>query len=331
MGGTSTDVCLIMAGQPEAATVRHMDGLPVRVPSLDVHTIGAGGGSIARLDPGGALVVGPGSAGAQPGPACYGHGGSDPTVTDANLVAGRIAVEATFPGLGTLDIAAARAALKGAGVTADGVIDVVNVNMERALRSVTVERGVDPRSLALVAFGGAGPLHACDLAGSLGMATVIIPPRAGVFSAVGILGAPRQEDAVLSWAEGLDPVRLEAAATKLAAEVAVRLPGATEVEVGYDCRYEGQSHEVTVSSTHEFHAEHQRLNGYARPDAPIEVTAIRASARTPASVDAVKLADVRRTSVAGPAVIAEADSTTWVPAGWSGEPGEAGALILRST
>ena len=173
-------------------------GFPIRFPSLDVHTIGAGGGSIARIDPGGALVVGPEAAGADPGPACYGRGGTAPTVTDANLVAGRIPAGAAF-GSAASTSARRRAALAAAGVTAEGVIDVVDANMERALRAVSVERGVDPRGLALVAFGGAGPLHACALADALGMPAVVVPARAGVLSAVGILSAPPRRDLVRSW------------------------------------------------------------------------------------------------------------------------------------
>ncbi len=179
MGGTSTDVCLVLGGQPAPAAEREVAGLPVRMPSLDVHTIGAGGGSIARLDDGGALLVGPRSAGAVPGPACYGRGGTEPTVTDADLVAGRIPAGAAFPGLGALDLDAARAALETAGVSAEGVLAVVDAAMEEAIRVVTVERGVDPRGLALVAFGGAGPLHACALAEALDMEAVIVPARAG--------------------------------------------------------------------------------------------------------------------------------------------------------
>src|SRR5690606_7914990 len=150
-------------------------GFTVRFPSLDVLTIGAGGGSIASLDAGGALVVGPRSAGAVPGPACYRKGGTEPTVTDANVALGRIPTGAAFGGI-DLDADLARQALDRAGLTAEGVVAVVNANMERALRTVTVERGVDPRSLALVAFGGAGPLHAAELADALGIATVIVPP-----------------------------------------------------------------------------------------------------------------------------------------------------------
>ncbi len=204
MGGTSTDVCLVLGGRPAPAGEREVAGLPVRMPSLDVHTIGAGGGSIARLDDGGALVVGPRSAGAEPGPACYGRGGTEPTVTDADLVAGRIPVAAAFPGLGALDRSAAEHALDDAGVSAEGVLAVVDAAMEAAIRVVTVERGVDPRGLALVAFGGAGPLHACALADALEMEAVVVPARAGVLSAVGILGAPLQVDLVRSVADPLD-------------------------------------------------------------------------------------------------------------------------------
>ncbi len=202
MGGTSTDVCLVQGALPAPAPGRIVGGFPIRLPSLDVHTIGAGGGSIARIDPGGALVVGPQSAGALPGPACYGRGGVAPTVTDADLVLGRIPATNALPGLGTLDIHAARAALNRGGVTAEGVVTVVDANMQQALRAVSVERGVDPRRLALVAFGGAGPLHACALADALGMTRVIVPARAGVLSALGMLGAPRQRELVRSWVDG---------------------------------------------------------------------------------------------------------------------------------
>ena len=175
MGGTSTDVCLIRGGVPEPAPSLLVAGYPIRLPALAVHTIGAGGGSIARLDPGGALVVGPESAGAEPGPAAYGRGGTEPTVTDADLVAGRIPAAAAFPGLGQLDVDAARDVLDAAGVTATGVLAVVDAAMEEAVRAVTVARGVDPRDLALVAFGGAGPLHACAIADALDMRAVLVP------------------------------------------------------------------------------------------------------------------------------------------------------------
>src|SRR5207248_9559269 len=174
-------------------------GFPIRLPALDIHTIGAGGGSIALVDPGGALAVGPHSAGADPGPACYGRGGTQPTVTDADLALGRIPAGATFGDLGALDVGAAGDALARAGVDAEGVVRVVDAAMERAVRLVTVQRGVDPSRLALVAFGGAGPLHACAVAEALGMAAVVVPPRAGVLSAVGLICSPRQRELVRSW------------------------------------------------------------------------------------------------------------------------------------
>ena len=204
MGGTSTDVCLIAGGVPAPAPSREIGGFPVRLPALDIHSIGAGGGSIADIDGGGALRVGPRSAGADPGPACYGRAGDEPTVTDADLVLGHIAQGSPLPGIGILDVEAAQAALDRAGVSAAGVVAVVDAAMAQAVRKVTVERGVDPRELALVAFGGAGPMHACALADLVGISTVIVPARAGVLCAVGLLGAPVQHDVVRSVAAGAD-------------------------------------------------------------------------------------------------------------------------------
>jgi N-methylhydantoinase A/oxoprolinase/acetone carboxylase beta subunit len=331
MGGTSTDVCLIRGGAPEPAPMHEVAGLPVRYPALDIHTIGAGGGSIARLDPGGALVVGPQSAGAVPGPACYGRGGTAPTVTDADLVLGRIPAGATFPGLGTLDLDAARAALDGAGVRADGVVEVVDAEMERAVRVVTVERGVDARGVALVAFGGAGPLHACAVAASLRMPAVIVPPRAGVLSAVGLVSAPPQRELVRSWPDPGDHAGVPRARAELARDVAA-LPGidasTAVVDTFVDCRYAGQSHELTVPAIDDFPAEHARRNGYALPDAPIEVVALRARARGPAPLDPAELPLVTRERYAGPTVVTEPDCTVWVPAGWIAEPHASGAWVL---
>jgi N-methylhydantoinase A/oxoprolinase/acetone carboxylase beta subunit len=328
MGGTSTDVCLVLDGRPEPAAEREVAGLPVRMPSLDVHTIGAGGGSIARIDPGGALVVGPESAGAVPGPAAYGWGGTEPTVTDADVVAGRIPADAVLPGIGPLDRDAARGALARAGVTAEGVIAVVDAGMEQAIRRVTVERGVDPRGLALVAFGGAGPLHACALADALGMAAVVVPARAGVLSAVGILGAPRQVDLVRSWPDPFDHDGAAAAARALTATAAAALPGAAVAEHRLDCRYLGQSHELSVANVAEFHHEHERRNGYARPDHPVEVIAIRATARVPSPVAPAALPTVERREAVGPAAVTEPDCTIWLPEGWRAVVGAVGALVL---
>jgi N-methylhydantoinase A/oxoprolinase/acetone carboxylase beta subunit len=333
MGGTSTDVCLVRDGAPAPAGEREVAGYVVRFPALDVHTIGAGGGSIARIDPGGALVVGPESAGADPGPACYGRGGDRPTVTDANLVAGRIPAAAAFGGL-RLDRDAAAAALAAAEVTSDGVIAVVDANMERALRAVSVERGVDPRGLALVAFGGAGALHACALADALGMAAVVVPARAGVLSAVGLLTAPRRRDLVRSWPTPGSHDGLAAAREALATEAAALVGGGPDADVAtaLDCRYQGQSHELTVPDVDAFADEHRRRNGYARPGDPVEVIAVRAVATRPPAVDPGDLPDPpARTEapVHGPAVIAEPDCTIWVAEGWVAQPGAAGALVLR--
>jgi N-methylhydantoinase A/oxoprolinase/acetone carboxylase beta subunit len=331
MGGTSTDVCLIRGGRPEPAGQRVVAGFPIRQPSLDVHTIGAGGGSIAGIDPGGALTVGPQSAGADPGPACYGRGGQRPTVTDANLVAGRIPKDGGLPGLERLDRQAAERALERAGVTADGVIDVVNVSMMRAIRRVSVERGVDPRGLALVAFGGAGPLHACALAETLDMPTVVIPARAGVLSAAGMLAAPRQVDLVGSLPDPADHREAERAARQLADEAAARLTGTETTETAFDCRYAGQSHELTVPEIGEFESEHKRRNGFARPGAPIEVVAVRATARRASPVELSSLPDpgTRSGTKRGPAVIAEADCTIWIAEGWTATVGKGGTWILK--
>ena len=331
MGGTSTDVCLVRGGLPEPAPTRIVAGYPIRLPALDIHTIGAGGGSLARLDAGGALAVGPESAGADPGPACYGRGGAQPAVTDADLVLGRITSDAAFPGLGRLDGEASRQALDRARVTAEGVVAVVDASMERAVRVVTVERGFDARDLALVAFGGAGPLHACAVAGALGMRAVIVPPRAGVLSAVGLVCSPRQRELVRSWPYPMEHTGVARALDTLAGEAAALVGGGADVEVEpmVDCRYAGQSHEITVPNPDAFAAEHERRNGFARPGAPVEVVALRVRARRPAPLTPDELPPVARPAVRGPEVVAEPDCTVWVPDGWRAEPGPLGAWVLR--
>jgi N-methylhydantoinase A/oxoprolinase/acetone carboxylase beta subunit len=341
MGGTSTDVCLVLDGAPASAAQHDVAGLPVRMPSLDVHTIGAGGGSIARLDPGGALVVGPESAGAVPGPACYGRGGTAPTVTDADLVAGRIPDDAPFPGLGRLDRDAAEAALAAAGVDADGVIAVVTAGMEQAVRTVSVERGVDPSGLALVAFGGAGPLHACDLADAVGIPVVVVPAAAGVLSAVGLLTSPRRRELVRSRPRPGDHTDLDEVRRDLAEEARAAMasggvdPVAVEVRTLVDCRYAGQSHELTVPEVADFGAEHRRRNGDERPGDPVEVVAVRAVATAPAPcrIEEVLAGWEGRWGgpVDGPRVVVRDDCTIWVPSGWRGEPGPLGSLVLRRT
>lgn len=328
MGGTSTDVCLVRGGAPEPAPTLAIAGYPIRLPAVAVHTIGAGGGSIARLDNGGALVVGPHSAGARPGPACYGRGGEHPTVTDADVVLGRIPADATFAALGRIDATAARRALDRAGVAAEGVVAVVDASMERAVRVVTVEQGIDPRDLALVAFGGAGPLHACGVADALGMRAVIVPPHAGVFSAVGLVSAPRRRELVKTWATRASAAGLDGALDALARDASGAVGGAELVETFVDCRYAGQSHELTVRRPADFPAEHERRNGYARPGAPVEVVAIRARASRAAPLTVEQLSAVARPRVEGPDVVIEPDCTVWVPDGWVAEPAALGAWVM---
>jgi N-methylhydantoinase A/oxoprolinase/acetone carboxylase beta subunit len=329
MGGTSTDVCLIRGGVPEPAPSLVVAGYPIRLPALAVHTIGAGGGSIAQVDPGGALVVGPESAGAEPGPVAYRRGGTQPTVTDADLVAGRIPADAAFAGLGTLDLVAARNAMTRAGITAEGVLAVVDAAMEEAVRAVTVARGVDPRDLVLVAFGGAGPLHACAIADVLGMRAVLIPARAGVLSAVGLVASPRRRELVRSWSGGADRPAIEVALARLGAEALALVGAGAAVEAALDCRYVGQSHEITVPSVDEFHAEHARRNGYAKPETDIEIVALRARATSAAPLAITDLAAPARESVRGSAVVSEPDCTVFVPAGWRADVGPLGTWILR--
>jgi N-methylhydantoinase A/oxoprolinase/acetone carboxylase beta subunit len=337
MGGTSTDVGLVLDGAPASAPGHVVAGYPVRSPSLELHTIGAGGGSVARLDAGGALLVGPESAGARPGPACYGHGGRLPTVTDANLVLGRIPAGVPFPGLGVLDVEAARRALDESGVDAAGVVAVVDAQMEQALRAVSVERGVDPAGLALVAFGGAGPLHACGLASALGIPAVVVPPAAGALSAVGLLTSPPRRELVRSWPVPTDHAGLQGALDQLADRALAQLgddvdPEGAVVTTFVDCRYRGQSHEVTVGTVEEFPAEHWRRNGFRRDGEVVEVVALRAVATGAAPADVAEVlgrAAPFSDRVVGPDVVVRDDCTVWVPAGWVGEPGPLGSLVLR--
>jgi N-methylhydantoinase A len=300
MGGTSTDVCRIDDGRPEVSYERAIDGLPCRLPSVAVHTVGAGGGSIGWVDEGGALRVGPQSAGALPGPACYGRGGTDATVTDANVVLGRIDPRGELAGTLRLDPEAAARAIGALGErigldlveTALGIVRIAEEHMARAIRVVSVEEGSDPREAALVSFGGAGGLHATALARKLEMAGVVVPPYAGVFSAVGLLLSPRRTDRARSAAVELDdPEALARLAEEVAAETREELAGDdVEVAVRLDVRYLGQAHETPVPYepgddaaviAERFHTAHRQRNGFARPDDPIEIVTIRAEATAP--------------------------------------------------
>lgn len=293
MGGTSTDVSLI-DGVPQITTEAVISGNPIHIPILDIHTIGAGGGSVARLDAGGALRVGPESAGADPGPACYGKGDL-PTVTDAHLVLGRISAGNFLGGQMRLDEErAARSMDRLAaemGVTrtraALGVVQVANAHMERALRLMTVERGHDPRRFSLLSFGGAGGLHAADLARGLGIPDVLIPPLASTFSAFGMLAADVVKDYTQTiMLPGKTPLgELEDLIRPLAErgrrEVqAEGIPVSDiQLEPFLDMRYAGQSYELITpfhaNFMHEFHNLHQQVYGYAHPEADVEIVNMR--------------------------------------------------------
>jgi N-methylhydantoinase A len=308
MGGTSTDVCLIADGQVERAAEREVGGFPIRLPTVDLQTVGAGGGSIAWRDAGGSLRVGPQSAGADPGPACYGRGGLEPTVTDANLVLGRL--PGTLAGGLELDRAAAELAL--GDFEAQGVIDVVNAEMLRALRLVSVERGRDPRDFALVAFGGAGPLHACELADELGIRKVLVPATAGVLSALGLVASEERRDRVRSYVIPFEEAGL--------------LPRHGDV----DLRYRGQSFELTVplegDPVEAFHRSHEERYGYADRGRPIELVAVRSAEVTPGPE--ISLRGGEPLSVSGPAVVELDGATCWVPPGWEGARDGNSTLIL---
>jgi N-methylhydantoinase A len=298
MGGTSTDVCLIRGGEGGRSAEREIGGLPLRLPTVDLQTVGAGGGSIVWRDSGGALRVGPESAGADPGPACYGRAGTRPTVTDANLLLGRLPSQ--LAGGLELDRGAAERVFEG--LDPAEAVEVVNAEMLRALRLVSVERGHDPRELALVAFGGAGPLHACALAEELGMETVLVPAAAGVLSALGLAVADERRDAVSSYVCAL--------------EDAGELPAEGEAEL----RYRGQSFELTVPLqprlAEAFHRAHEARYGYADRERPIELVVVRtADVRLGPRLE---LPSAEPLETRGPRVLELDGATCWIPPGWVG-------------
>jgi N-methylhydantoinase A len=292
MGGTSTDVCLV-DGTPTRRTDTTIAGLPVKVPVIDIHTVGAGGGSIARIDAGASLKVGPESAGAAPGPACYGRG-AEATVTDANLVLGRLLPAAFLGGRMPIDIARAHAAIRRLArrarldvrTTAEGIIRVVNASMERALRVISVERGHDPRDFTLVAFGGAAGLHACDLADALELRSVLVPRDPGLLSARGMLAAETIRDYVATirrvepqWrtlADAFTP--LEARARRELAGPAVDGRPLVFLRT-LDVRYPGQSYELEIPHgpgyVTAFHQAHVRRFGSSDSTRQVEVVAVR--------------------------------------------------------
>jgi len=377
MGGTSTDVALLDATREPPVTIEgQVNGLPVRVPMLDIHTAGAGGGSLAWMDAAGALLVGPQSAGADPGPACYGRG-EGATVTDANLVLGRLHPDHFLGGTMRLDPQRARAALErlcpgGAFASiealAEGIVRVANARMESALRQVSVERGHNPRAFALLAFGGAGPLHACALASSLGIRQVLIPAAPGALSALGILDADlrREFSRTVMLAPGapqickvFEELESEARATFLSEGVVPSLVRAA------DLRYEGQGFELRVDWSanviERFHALHEQSYGYADSGRQVEVVTLRVTAvartRKPrqssmplrrgdgakARIAAHPIFEAgawRRGALydrallhagdrmAGPAVIMELSATTFLPTGWTASVDGFSNLVL---
>lgn len=361
MGGTSTDVAL--AGrQPRLTTEARVDTFPVRVPMLDIHTVGAGGGSLAHVDAGGSLRVGPESAGAVPGPACYGVGEAA-TVTDAHVVLGRIAADQLIGGEMHLDTARAERAVASVGEklglsaveAAAAIVRVANSNMERAIRGVSLERGEDPRDFPLVAFGGGGGLHACEIAHELGIQTVIVPRLAGALSALGMLLADRTRD----YSAGvLGASNYEASFRRLEKQARKDVRGA-ELERFADVRYAGQSYELTVAWGSDFHREHQRVYGYSDPKRATEIVTLRVRAVVRVPKPSLKIPRrrasrndvVRRVWIGnrwrniavserenltartaqGPVLITDYGSTTLVPAGWSVLCDSSGSLVLTQS
>jgi N-methylhydantoinase A len=381
MGGTSTDVALLeTAREPEATIEGEIAGLPVGVPMLEIHTAGAGGGSIASIGADGLLRVGPESAGAIPGPACYSRGGQDATVTDANLVLGRIAAGHFLGGAMQLDADNARAALnrllrrapsiESIEALAEGIVRVANAEMEAALRRVSVERGHDPRAFALIAFGGAGPLHACELASTLGMKQVIIPAAPGALSALGILDADLKREfartVMLTPKDSRIPGIFKELGTEARAVFATEGQRPALLQFA-EMRYRGQGFELRIEwdkdTLTRFHALHQKRYGYADPSRPVEIVTLRVTATACTAAPSTRAEKLRpgnakqaqlgthrvyergrwRSALlldraqlhvgdgfSGPAVITELSATTFVPSGWIATVDGFGNLMLKA-
>ena len=361
MGGTSCDVSLVLDGRVAVTGGREIGGRALALPMVDVHTVGAGGGSIAWRDSGGALRAGPRSAGADPGPACYGRGGELPTVTDADLLLGRLDPDAPLAGDVRLDREAAEQAVGALAEeiglppedAAEGIVRVADAEMAQAVRVVTVERGIDPRDLALVAFGGAGPLHAAAIAEELGMTRVVVPVVSGVLSALGLAVSERRRDVVESVLL-TGPALTREATSEVVARLGARGRddlGASDAELRatYDLRYSGQAFELSVEGELEpdpadlraaFDRAHARRYGYDDPDAALELVTVRVAAALPgvelapiaAGVEAtdtrerrvrfggswhsVQVLGAREGRADGPAILELPGSTLAVPPGW---------------
>lgn len=379
MGGTSADASLISGGTALTEGAESVAGVALALPAILIETVSAGGGSIASVDEGGALRVGPRSAGADPGPACYGRGGTEPTVTDACLALGWLDPEYALADAVRLDKAAAERALgslardMGGGRdvcdVAAGIAQVATAVMARALKRVSVARGIDPRGMALLPFGGAGPLFGCALAESLGMSRVVIPPHPGVLSALGLAAAPERVDVLASLHRSLDAIdaaELSAAFQPLLAAAAELLPSAT-LNRFVDCRFKGQGYEVSIPALRDdpaslsaaFRAAHQARHGHADPEQPVElvnlrVVAERAVPATPLGRRAgigtpsagrrmIVTRDGKRVraevwplgelpagrQLHGPAVLAGQDATGLIEPGWRGVVHSTGAVIVE--
>ena len=301
MGGTSADTALIRGGRADLVHEREVAGFPIRLPQVDVATVGAGGGSIAWFDRDGLLKVGPLSAGAEPGPACYGRGGGEPTVTDANLLLGRLAPRGLLDGGMALDEGLARAAFEPVAArlrlsverTAQGVLDIVVANMVRTIRTVSTEHGHDPRGCTLVAFGGAGPLHARRVAAGVGVTEILVPPAPGIICAQGLLVADQREDFTDGErvpVAGCGLERLAGTVARLEAEAeawfAAEGPGERSTELSLDMRHVGQNFELAVPMPDgladlrgRFLEAHERAYGFRNPEDAVEVINVRLAAR----------------------------------------------------
>jgi N-methylhydantoinase A len=333
MGGTSTDVCLVRDGTPETTTDNAIGAFPVKVSQIDIHTVGAGGGSLAWLDIDGSLQVGPRSAGARPGPAAYGLGGREPTVTDANVVLGRMGTERVLGGSIRLEAARAREALAalasqmgtlGVEALADGIVRIAIARMTSSIREITIARGHDPRDFTLVAFGGAGPMHAALIAEELAIPRVLVPRHPGNFSALGLLVSDVKHDDVRTRIGLLSEQRaaIVSALTEMQTAGVERLtvegfgPPDQSLEAALDLRYLGQAFELGVplragaldldAIAREFHERHRATYGYANPDGTVELVNVRLTAR-----GVVDKPPPRRTPPAGPRPGAPGTRAVW--------------------
>lgn len=310
MGGTSLDTALIENEVPQFTTLSEIDGKPIKVPMIEMHTIGSGGGSIAWIDTGGALKVGPHSAGANPGPVCYGNGGQEPTVSDANAILGRLNPKEILGGRMKLDVESAREIMykkiaEPLGVTveeaAEGILKVINANMVRGIRVISVEKGHDPRDFSLMAFGGAGPLHAVDIAKDLNSKNVIIPPNPGIECAKGMLTADVRHDFVQTYTKRISITDIKEVNTILddlvkEAKQELGKEGFTDktidLQAALDLRYMNQAYEIPVeikeanltskdlqNAEKDFHKLHEKVYGFSRKDEELELINIRLIAK----------------------------------------------------